>query len=260
VIRADASLTIGTGHVMRSLTLADALRRRAVSVTFVCRQHHGHLSDLIAQRGFDVVRLPEPLAGVRSSMVGGHEGWLGAAWDDDATQTRAAIERLGRRPDWLVVDHYAIDHRWEGALRPSVERIFVIDDLADRPHDCDLLLDQNLFAEMQSRYDDKVPRGCPLMLGPQFALLQPVYGELHRRMPPRAGLIQHLLIFFGGADRENLAGRSLSAVLSLKRTDLEVDVVITANCPHADSIRKQVAEHNHVHLHVGVPTLAPFIS
>ncbi|HPZ14727.1 MAG TPA: UDP-2,4-diacetamido-2,4,6-trideoxy-beta-L-altropyranose hydrolase, partial [Bacillota bacterium] len=204
VIRTDASPAIGTGHVMRCLTLANALARKGVGVSFICREHEGNLCDLIEEQGFTVHRLPAPESSFEADATPAHAAWLGAAWQEDARQTGAVIRTLGIKPTWLVVDHYGLDYRWEEALRPLVGRIFVIDDLADRAHDCDLLLDQNLFADMQTRYAGKVPADCRLLLGPEYALLQPIYAELHDRIPPREGPVRRILISFGGADRDNL--------------------------------------------------------
>ena len=163
-------------------------------------------------------------------------------------------------PDWLVVDHYVLDQCWENALRKLVKRIMVIDDLADRVHDCDILLDQNLVAQMHTRYADKVPTACGMLLGPEYALLQLIYAELHERIPPREGPIRRIFIFFGGADSDNLTGRTLAAFLKLNRPDIEVDVVITTGSPHAEAIRQQVAGHRNIQLHGDLLTLAPLMA
>lgn len=260
VFRTDASLAIGTGHVMRCLTLAVSLRERDAAVSFVCREHDGHLCDLIEARGFAVSRLPVPNTEYQAEPEPAHASWLGASWRDDCEQTRTAIEGAGAKADWLVVDHYAVDHRWESALRKSVGRIMVIDDLADRVHDCDLLLDQNLVAQMRTRYADKVPAACGRLLGPDYALLQPIYAELHDRIPPREGQIRRLFIFFGGADSDNITGRALTAFLQLNRPDIEVDVVVTEGSPHAAAILQQVTGHDNIHLHSGLPTLGPLMA
>jgi UDP-2,4-diacetamido-2,4,6-trideoxy-beta-L-altropyranose hydrolase len=229
-------------------------------VSFVCRQHDGHLCDLIEERGIAVSKLPAPKVGIRAEDTPAHAAWLGAAWQEDAEQTRAAIKAWGARPDWLVVDHYALDRRWESAMRASVGRIMVIDDLADRNHDCDLLLDQNLVVQRHTRYADKVPPSCGLSLGPEYALLQPIYAELHDRIPPREGPIQRILIFFGRADSDNLTGRTLAAFLRLGRPDIEVDVVITTGSPHTEAIRRQAVGHGNIYLHSSLPTLAPLMA
>jgi len=257
LIRVDASTTISTGHVMRCLTLADALAKKGADVVFICREHEGNLCNLIEKHGFDVHRLPAPAEGFEAEKIPFHAGWLGTSWQEDAEQTSAIIKSLGIKPDWLIVDHYALDHRWEEKLRPFVGRIFVIDDLADRKHDCDLLLDQNLVADMETRYTDKVPAECSMLLGPEYALLQPIYAELHDRIPPREGPIRRILISFGGADRDNLTGRAIAAILSLNRPDIEVDVVLSGGSPYFSAIQECVAGHVNIRLHNTLPTLAP---
>ena len=264
--RTDGSLLMGSGHVMRCLTLAEALKAQGAECHFISRAHPGHLLKLIRQRGFAVtalpVELPQPPGDTQAASANPkepvHASWLGCDWQTDAEQTRAILVRL--QPDWLVVDHYALNHRWENVQRLSVGRIMVIDDLADRTHDCDLLLDQNLVAQMHTRYADKVPAACGLLLGPKYALLQPIFAKLHDRMPPREGNVQRIFIFFGGADRDNLTGRSLSAFLSLNWPDIEVDIVITDKCPHEAVIRQQAAGYANIHLHSGLQTLAPLMA
>lgn len=260
VFRTDASLDIGTVHVMRCLSLAQALARDNVEVLFICRVHDGHLCDLIEGQGFVVCRLPAPTDYFTPEPSPSHAAWLGATWQDDADQTCPVIKSLSIMPAWLVVDHYALDSRWENLLRPLVEHIFVIDDLADRAHDCDLLLDQNFFADLRARYTGKVPEDCHLLLGPEYALLQPMYAELQDHIFPRRGPIQRILIFFGGVDHDNLTGRALAAFLSLKRHDIDVNVVIPRNSPYVSEIRDLVAGCTNVHLHGNLPTLAPLIA
>lgn len=260
VFRTDASRTIGTGHVMRCLTLASVLAKKGADVSFICREHEGHLCDLIEEKGFSAHCLLAPAEKFKAEATPFHAAWLGATWQEDAEQTGAAIKNLGFKPDWLVVDHYALEHHWEHTLRPLVGRILVIDDLADRTHDCDLLLDQNLVADMHSRYNNKVPEDCRLLLGPEYALLQPIYAKLHDRIPPREGPIRHILISFGGADSDNLTGRTLAAFLSLKRPDIEVDVVVSRGSSYFSVIQDQTAGHPNIHLYSTLPTLAPLMT
>lgn len=245
---------------MRCLTLANALAKKGAEVSFISREHEGHLCDQIEEQGFIIHRLPAPDKKIEAHTIPAHAAWLGATWQEDANQTCAIIKVLGNKPDWLVVDHYALDSRWEHALRPLVGRIFVIDDIADRTHDCDLLLDQNIFADMQTRYAGKVPEDCRLLSGPEYALLQPIYAEMHDRIPPRDGPVRRILISFGGAERDNLTGRALAAFLSLNRPDINVDVVISDSSPYAPRIRAQAAGHANIHLHGNLPTLAPLMA
>lgn len=257
VFRVDASLDIGHGHTMRCLTLAAALRARGARVSFVCRAHPNHLCDLLEQRGFAVDRLPADAPQGPIDEVPTHAAWLGAGWQADAEQTLAAIRARQEKPDWLIVDHYAIDRRWESVLRPTVERLMVIDDLADRQHDCDLLLDQNLVAGANERYRDKVPANCDCLLGPSFALLQNEYAALRARAAPREGPLRRLFIFFSGADRDELTGRTLSAFLSLQRAGIEVDAVVAG--PHGAELAQYFAGRPGIRLHRDLPSLAPLM-
>jgi UDP-2,4-diacetamido-2,4,6-trideoxy-beta-L-altropyranose hydrolase len=260
-IRVDASQQIGTGHVMRCLTLAGALRPKGATVVFVSREHPGHLSDMVEAKGFEVIRL-EPGPNVDHHQVEipalAHAAWLGASQSADADLTIAALQ-CSAPWDWIIVDHYSLDQRWDRALRPYCRRIMVIDDLADREHDCDLLLDQNLLAGMASRYPGKVPAACGLLLGPDYALLQPEYADLHLRVPPREGQVRRILVSFGGADSANLTGMAIEAFLSLGRADIVLDVVANPASPRLVGIERQIAGHENVAVHKGLPSLAPLM-
>lgn len=259
IIRCDASHQIGTGHVMRCLTLARKLRESGAMCRFVCREHTGHLCGLIRDCGFEVVSLPEGTGQERLSQnTTAHGHWLGANWQTDAEQTIAAIG--GQRPDWMVVDHYALDHRWEELLRPHCGRIMVIDDLADRRHDCDLLLDQNLVLNRDIRYDHLLPQEATRLLGATYALLQPQYTQLYMRTPPRLGPVERILVYFGGADLPNLTGLALTALSDLAYSRFLADVVISDHGVHSALIRTQAASLPWVTLHSGLPTLAPLIA
>jgi len=263
VFRADASLEIGSGHVMRCLTLAHALRERGAECRFVCRNHQGNLLALIRNQGFDVQTLlkkgGESLAPADTNEQHlAHASWLEGTWRDDAEATR---EVLGDTCiDWLIVDHYALDARWESALRPLCRKILVIDDLADRMHDCDLLLDQNLVANMANRYRGKVPDQCGLLSGPDYALLQSEYAKLHFCALPRKGLVRQVLVYFGGADSDNMTGMAIAAFLSLGREDVSLDVVINPESAHAEAIRSQVEGRSQITLHAQLPTLAQLMA
>ncbi len=243
---------------MRCLTLSHALREQGAEISFVCREHRGHLCDLIAERGFVVHRLP--LAEKRLDHFSGHGEWLGASWEVDAEQTRHFIQTLGGSVDVLIVDHYAVDHRWQTALRLSAKRILAIDDLADRVHDCDFLLDQNLFSNLADRYEGKVPPGCVNLLGPRYALLQPAYAELHKQVTIRDGPVRRIFVFFGGADTENLTQTSVAAFQQLVRRDIHLDVVMTTNDSRYQSIARTIQGWGNIRLHGPLPSLGPLMA
>jgi UDP-2,4-diacetamido-2,4,6-trideoxy-beta-L-altropyranose hydrolase len=260
VFRTDAALIIGTGHVMRCLTLAKALRKREAKCVFVCRRHEGHLIEMILREGFQCVPLAKSTEIYEEDDFDdaepAHSSWLGVSWEKDAQESITALG--AERFDWLVVDHYALDKKWEQVLRPYVNKIMVIDDLADRDHDCDLLLDQNLVINYATRYQNLLPKYCKKLLGPEYALLQPEYAELHLRAPPRSE-IKRILVFFGGSDQYNLSGSAISAFLRLNRDDIVLDVVLGSHNPHYFDTKAQTLKHPNIVVHGQLPSLAPLI-
>lgn len=230
VFRTDASLEMGSGHVMRCLTLADALREQGAKCRFVCRAHQGHLADLITARGHACHLLSDVDLTVSDSSLA-HAHWLACGWEQDAAQTQAILADW--QPDWLVVDHYALDARWERLMRPHVGNIMAIDDLADRVHNCDLLLDQNLGRQPDD-YRERIPSNCTLLVGPHYALLRPEFAamreySLQRRQIP---VLKQVLITMGGVDQPNATGRVLEALRQAPLPDdCRICVVMGAKAP-----------------------------
>ena len=233
--RVDASRAIGIGHLMRCLTLADSLKSDGARTRFVARHLPPSLHSLLHSKGHELALLDglaaEPLDDVP------HARFLGTSQRQDASNTRAAL--ADGAWDWVVVDHYGIDARWESALRGSVRHVMAIDDVADRAHDCDVLLDQNLYSDMASRYEGKAPQRCSMLLGPSHALVREEFREWRARIRPRTGPVRRLLVFFGGIDPCNFTGKALRALERIGGTDLIVDVVIGAE--HADRAEIEAA-------------------
>jgi UDP-2,4-diacetamido-2,4,6-trideoxy-beta-L-altropyranose hydrolase len=258
-IRTDASLKIGIGHVMRCLTLAEELRRRNGHVQFVCRKHPGHLADKISKKGFAVTLLPSPVEAVETVLEkDDYAAWLGVSQKDDAVQTIAALG--AKQIDWLIVDHYGLDHEWETTLRPHTRKIMVIDDIANRKHDCDLLLDQNFSQELEVRYNGLAPKHCKILLGPRYALLKPEYAEYRKIQTPRNGKINKILIFMGGSDNANITGKVLELLSTPELTHIEVDVVLGENNPHQNKILHQSKNCSNTNVYNARPHLADLMA
>lgn len=244
VFRADASVKIGSGHVMRCLTLADELTRQEHECEFICREHEGHLGESISGKGYQLTMLPaggDTELAVYSEDDGSYADWLDVPWEQDAQQTQEAVEPL--KADWLVVDHYALDARWEHRVASAVERILVIDDLADRHHECQLLLDQNL-GRAASHYDGLVPKDCLRLIGPEYALLRPEFSDLRDRSLKRRENpeLKRILISLGGVDQTNVTGKVLEALSAITLPEgLQLDIIMGASAPYLDEVRQQTA-------------------
>jgi len=227
-LRVDASSQIGTGHFMRCLTLADGLKQRGAQTRFVSRYLPEHLRGMLAAKGHDCVLLDNNQNDMGLDELA-HARWLGVSQIQDAADSIQALSDASW--DWLIVDHYALDFRWESILRHAAKKILVIDDIADREHDCDFLLDQNLYADMQTRYIGKAPTHCQLLLGPRYALLRDEFRERRAQVKPRTEQVRRVLVFFGGVDADNYTGRVIEVLSNINNPDLHVDVVIGAQHP-----------------------------
>lgn len=213
--RADASIAIGSGHVMRCTTLGRALAANRHTVDFICRDIPGHLNDWLAAQGFAVHRIP-----------------VACTPEIDADVCRAVTG--GRCYDWLAIDHYELGADWERAMAAVAERIVAFDDVG-RAHECDLLIDCNVPNPLQNLY--RLPARCVPLLGPEFALLRPEFAGLRdASLRRRRDAVRRVLVFMGGNDAANETVKVLTGLASLGGRDLAVDVVIGAGNPHRDAV------------------------
>lgn len=240
-IRVDASDQIGTGHFMRCLSLANEFKKHGEEIRFICRHLPEHLRIILAEQGHQSVLLESPFCESKSDDLT-HSHWLGTSQRVDA---RDSINALADHFwDWLIVDHYALDERWELALREVARNILVIDDIADRQHNCAVLLDQNFYENSEIRYRGKVPAHCRLLTGPRYALLREEFRLLRETVKPREGTVKRILVFFGGVDANNYTGLAVQALSNLTLKKIAIDVVIGAQHPYRDQIESACATHN----------------
>lgn len=255
-IRADASIGIGSGHVMRCMTLAEELKAGGAEVIFICRELNGHYCEQIEESGYEVMRLPAPQGRTALDTQPMHASWLGVTLDREQADIDARLPRMSVF-DWIVVDHYALDMRWERAVASRTKRILVIDDLADRPHLCDLLLDQNLSAPQ--RYGELVPTACRILTGPRYALLRREFRAARNALRRRDGTVRSVLIFFGGTDAGGETDKALDALDRISGAALTGDVVVGGNNPRAAALKSR-CEKSGLRFHVGTAHMAELMA
>jgi len=247
VFRVDASAAIGTGHLVRCLALADSLGARGIDVAFVCKALPENARLIIGDR--------HAIHMIENANVD---------IEQDARHTIRVIENLSRMRtsavDWLVVDHYQIAEAWESAVAPRVRRLMVIDDLANRRHECDLILDQNFYQNTDHRYDALVPARCIKALGPVYALLRREFYEQLAERRVRDGSLHRILVAFGGSDPTNETAKVLRALSSEAFADVVIDVIIGPVNPYAESLRQQFAADRRVVLHERPPEIAKLMN
>ena len=255
-IRVDSSEQIGSGHLMRCLTLAERLRNDGAVVHFICRELSGNLNHLVREQGFSLHILPRH---TDHPALTGYAAWLTVPQEVDAEETRTILRQI-QPVERLIVDSYALDAVWEQKLRPLVREIFVIDDLANRPHDCDVLLDQNYYREMRHRYDGLVPPACKLLLGPSHALLREEFYAAREKIGVRDGVLRRILVFYGGSDVTRETEKAIRALVELQLPSVAVDVVVGGSNPRRASIENLCAAYDFLHYHCQVSNMAELMA
>ena len=265
IIRADASTSIGSGHVMRCLTLAHRLKKeKNAKVVFVMRDLPGNLIDVVEKQGFDVLKLS---SANQKYSLNGYGLWLTVPMDVDAQQTIEVLQHYLQGHgcdvvDRLIVDSYALDEQWEQALRPYCREIMVIDDLANRKHDCDILLDQNFYLNKDVRYAGLVPEHCKMLLGPEHALLREEFHEVKKHLRKRDGNIKNILVFYGGSDLTNETEKAIKALVQLhdEGYSFTADIITGVSNSRREKIEKICSKYQFFHYYCQVSNMAEFMN
>lgn len=253
--RVDASSLMGVGHVMRCLVLADGLRVLGNQVMFICRMYPGNSINYIKNKGFIVHELPFVYSEVysRQPFSNNYKKWLWLNQNQDAIDTVNALQQ--NSVDWLVIDHYSLDLTWERQLKNYVKKIMVIDDLANRKHECDLLLDQNFYFNAEFRYNNLVPANCQKLLGPKYILLREEFSEIRdkRKLLKKSTTheIKKIMLFMGGADTLNATQKIIDILFSMPNlVDYSIDIVIGENNSFKDKIKSYIENKQFFNYHV----------
>jgi UDP-2,4-diacetamido-2,4,6-trideoxy-beta-L-altropyranose hydrolase len=180
--RLDADSIIGTGHLMRCLTIANELSNRKYNCHFFLTKLTQPLNNLLVRHGHIVYT------------------------QEDEKVIITSIDNLC--PELIIIDHYGLDARYESKVRDSCKYILVIDDLADRSHECDYLLDQGPLRTTED-YQPWVTKECKLFLGTKFALIR---SEFRKHRKTHCSGWKKGLICFGGSDPSNTTLQVLKAL------------------------------------------------
>lgn len=256
-IRVDASTAMGTGHLRRCLSLAQALTETGADVVFVCRRLDGVSERVLAPSDVTTLWLsPPPAHFAPATDAPPHAAWAGIAQEQDAIDTLHALN--GWSPDWVVVDHYAFDARWHSTVRGGTHsRLLIIDDTADRTLDADALLDHNWSANHHTKYAAHLHRPPQWLCGPRFALLSSGY-----RGAPRYAFsetVRSIGIFMGGTDPDGVSTCALAACRAAGFSG-PLELVSTSANPHLDELRYICRVDLSAALTIDEPDLASFFA
>ncbi len=265
-IRVDASLKMGTGHTYRMLTLAHKLKSKGHKVFFVSRKLKGNLIDFV-RNSFELLELPEPKTNECNNTHCSHAKWLEVDYSKEINQSynaiKAHLEQSGQQKlDWLVIDHYALEKEYQLAMQSLAVRCLQVDDLADRAHHVDILLDQNYYQQGSTRYDGLLPQETLRLCGPSFALLRDDFSLCRKQLEPyEERFAKHqVVLFFGGIDLANETSKALKGLLSVESQD-HFHVIIGINNPHKDQVTTLCNKYSdRVSLHVQVNNMTDFFA
>jgi UDP-2,4-diacetamido-2,4,6-trideoxy-beta-L-altropyranose hydrolase len=242
---------------MRCLTLAKQLKQKNANVSFICRDLEGNLISFIKDHGFTVYVLPK----IKINETDNNDTfkWYKENWQQDVRETLDIVEAHIRSIDFFIIDHYGLDEKWESKLKFFTKKLMVIDDLANRKHACDFLLDQNLYLNYQERYKNLVSPECKQLLGPNYVLLREEFIEASRQKRIRDGKIHNILVFFGGTDPTNETIKALNA-LALLENNIKVNVVVGSSNKRKDAIREYCDPYPNFFFHCQVSNMAELMN
>lgn len=206
LFRVDASIEIGIGHVMRCLALAGGFEAKGWSISFAATANTYKVCDALGKSAYQKYVLDEP---------------------EDPYHLGS---KVGPHCDLAVVDHYGLDHIYERTLKDWVRCLLVIDDLANRPHEADVLADSTP-GRTQNEYRALVPNNCNMMLGTDYAMLRPEFSEARSASLMRRkqfGGVERILISVGGTDPLNITATAYEGVRQAGFQGF-VDVVLAQN-------------------------------
>ena len=209
-IRVDSSTKVGYGHFIRCMALADTLQKN-FEINFISRSLEGSLISNIEKKGFSIFRFHSNSEKINEK--------------NDAQKTISFLNKHGNQKSILIIDNYELSKKWETYVKPFVYKLIVIDDLPNRSHNCDLLIDQNLHTRVNGLYKGLIPSNCIKLIGPKFSMIRKEFRIIRKLVKPRRFPIKKILVSFGGSDTENQTLVVLNSIVKINMK-INVDVVV----------------------------------
>lgn len=239
---------------MRCLALASELDMQGYTIAFLSRVMPATLSKVFKEANihlyllsYDIKLDEQPYLLTNYELV-------------DANETLALVKKLN--PLWIVTDSYGISDLWEKKVRALNTHLLAVDDLANRPHDCDLLLDQNYLPNMQKRYQSLLPRSTQCLLGANFVLLRSVFYSERKTLLPycRRFNDKKITVCFGGSDASNETQKALIALLCVCDESYFITIIVGSLYKHLDDLYNLISSHNNVQIIQQVNNIETYLS
>lgn len=247
--RVDGSPTIGSGHVMRCLTIANNIP--SDQVTFLCKEVTDSLKEKIINKNYKLIILNKQH---NNPYPNNYESWLYGSQEDDSHQVLHYVKKT----DIVIVDHYGIDCNWEKRIKPNISKLIVIDDLANRSHECDYLIDYTILDNYKERYNNLLLSNTTKLLGPQYLILREEFFQI-KKIKHR-NKIKNILIFFSGYDIHSYTKNIVDLLLNINilRDKYIINVLIN----HSDDVEyfSQLQLDKKINLYININNIANLIN
>ena len=234
-IRVDASPEIGIGHIMRCLTLAQELKNNFDKIIFLTQKNSSDFIETIMKNEFEVI-------------------FISANNDSDIIKNIVTTNSVNK--NFLLIDHYNVDSNFESSLKNTFEKIFVIDVLANRKHDCDLLIDQNYYRDLNHRYEKLIQNDTIALLGPKYAIIRPEFRKINKKAIKKNSQIKKILISFGGSDPTNECKKSLDALCSIENNQFEIVAIVGIYNNKFEQLKKLYEKYSNIKIYRHVNDLS----
>ncbi len=262
--RVDASLNIGSGHVMRCLSLAEHIKKQGHSCIFFTRPQAGSLEELIKSKGFKTIEMNRSEFVTEAKETTEYQNWLQATENDDANDFINKTKNHNLSFEWLIIDHYGINQHWEKKVKQecSAMQVLAIDDLI-RTHDVDILLDTTLGRKASSYKNSNIATAC--LTGSEFALLKPDFNRRREHKKPTMKT-EHgirILISFGGVDNLDATGIVLNTLIDSPNEQVNIDaidVILHPRSPNFSVVKALTMPYEHITLYEFVEDMATLMS
>ena len=234
-IRVDASPEIGIGHIMRCLTLAQELKNNFDKIIFLTRKDSGDFTETIMKNEFEVIFIPT---------------------NNDSDIIKNIVTTNSENKNFLLIDHYDVDSNFESSLKNIFEKIFVIDDLANRKHDCDLLIDQNYYRDLNHRYEKLIQNDTITLLGSKYAIIRPEFRNINKKTIKKNSQIKKILVSFGGSDPTNECKKALDALCSIENNQFEIVAIVGIYNNKFERLKKLYEKYSNIKIYRHVNDLS----
>ena len=234
-IRVDASPEIGIGHIMRCLTLAQELKNNFDKIIFLTRKDSGDFTETIMKNEFEVIFIPT---------------------NNDSDIIKNIVTTNSENKNFLLIDHYDVDSNFESSLKNIFEKIFVIDDLANRKHDCDLLIDQNYYRDLNHRYKKLIQNDTITLLGSKYAIIRPEFRNINKKTIKKNSQIKKILVSFGGSDPTNECKKALDALCSIENNQFEIVAIVGIYNNKFERLKKLYEKNSNIKIYRHVNDLS----